>query len=254
MPDFECVEHPGIVINTTSIHNLLSNGHLGCVPCNQTMQRWSTAGKYEQLLAACDRIGARLLHTREEWPTICTGREFKPDLECLRHPGTIIKTTSIRNLVWLCNLGCFRCRNKTEAKLATWFEKNLSGTRHNVHKLKNPSTGKLDLSVDFDNTGLRLAVELDGNIEGGHFDPSPTNGCPTRDLAKEKQLRAKGYQVLRLLQNDVWHDLNGWENWLLGEIARWNVRREKGEPAEAARHPDAREYLGGIYAHLRSRN
>ena len=54
--------------------------------------------------------------------------------------------------------------------------------------------------------------------------------------------------MVRVLQMDVWTDKYGWENYLLGEIKRWRERRAKGLPAERARHPDAPEYLGGIYA------
>ena len=126
---------------------------------------------------------------------------------------------------------------------------------HNELKLDNPrfpNTRKCPLSVDFHNPSLRLAIELDGDIRGGHFDDDPANETPARDLEKERQLLARGYQMLRVLQMDVWDDKNGWENWLLGELKRWATRFEEGKPPQAARHPDAPEYLGGIYARLRA--
>lgn len=49
----------------------------------------------------------------------------------------------------------------------------------------------------------------------------------------------------------MWNDKCGWENWLLGEIKRWD-KRAHGTLAEAARHPDAPEYLSGIYEQLHS--
>ena len=147
--------------------------------------------------------------------------------------------------------GCPKCRHKTESKLVEWLRKQHIGWRHNAHKLKNPETDGT-MSVDFDHPELLVAIELDGDIAGGHFDDDPANECPLRDLEKEQQLLAKGYQVLRVLQEDVWRDKNGWENWLLGEMARWADRRAAGLPAEAARHPDAPEYLGGVYARLRA--
>ena len=114
------------------------------------------------------------------------------------------------------------------------------------------------MSVDFTNPVLRLAIELDGNgfagtggRKAGHFYDDPSNLTPHRDLEKEIQLRAMGYQVLRVLQDEVWDDKNGWENWLLGEIERWG-KRAQGAPAEAARHPVAPEYIGGIYTRLRT--
>ena len=89
------------------------------------------------------------------------------------------------------------------------------------------------------------------DMQGGHFDPDPKNKCPTRDLEKERQLLAMGYQVVRVLQEDVWGEKNGWENFLLGELARWSGRVAAGHAAETARCPYAPEYLGGVYAELR---
>ena len=111
------------------------------------------------------------------------------------------------------------------------------------------------MSVDFDLPTERLAIELDGYQ---HFFEDADNplgqiGGPERDLEKEEQLLAKGYQVLRVLQQDIWADKNGWESWLHGEIARWRQRRSRGQPAERARHPNAPQYLGGVYARLRGR-
>ena len=38
----------------------------------------------------------------------------------------------------------------------------------------------------------------------------------------------------------------------LVEMARWRARCEAGALAEAARHPVAPQYLGGVYARLRA--
>ena len=249
-PDLECLAHPDVVISTTSIGHLV-NGRLGCVSCEPSMQLWATLEGYDRLVVECAKVGARILDVRATWEGQCTGVHFKPDLECLAHPGTVISTTSIHNLVNHGSLGCPKCRHKTEAKLSDWLQARDTGWRHNVLKLKNPATTGT-MSVDFDHPELRLAIELDGNITGGHFDDDPANECPVRDLEKERQLLVKGYQVLRVLQEDVWADKNGWENWLLGEMARWRARCEAGALAEAARHPVAPEYLGGVYARLRA--
>ena len=109
------------------------------------------------------------------------------------------------------------------------------------------------MSVDFDRPSELIAIELDG---AQHFMEDPThryvqNGAHMRDVEKERQLLDKGFQVLRLLQQDVWDDTRNWDAWLRGEIARWRERRAAGFPAGPVRHPFAREYLGGIYARLR---
>jgi len=254
-PKLECMKHPGQVIKTTSINNIVFNQRLGCVKCNPHLQRWNTDEGYERLVEACANVNARLLHSREGWPTACTGVYFKPKLACLKHPELEISTTSIHDLVSRQSLGCVKCRgHKTEMKLFTWLQAHLSGVRCNELHLTHAATGGT-MSVDFDHPPSRLVIELDGpqhfyTDDAGHFG---YQGTPQRDLDKEQQLLARGYQVLRVLQEDVWKEKNGWENWLLGEIKRWDARRvSQGLPAERARHPDAPEYISGIYKKLRS--
>ena len=173
----------------------------------------------------------------------------------MKHPGQEITTTAISHIVSYQNLGCVACNgHKTEMKLFTWLQAHLPGVRCNELKLTHAATGGT-MSVDFDHPPSRLVIELDGvqhfyDDDVGYF---AYNGTPHRDLDKEQQLLARGYQVLRVLQEDVWKEKNGWENWLLGEIKRWDARRvSQGLPAERARHPDAPQYRSGIYKKLRS--
>ena len=253
-PDLECLKHPGTVISTTSIGGLVGSNCLGCVPCNPNLQLWATPEGYDRVVEACARVGARLLHPRETWADVCTGVNFKPDLKCLKHPDKPpITSTTLSRLQKGC-FGCPTCRHKTEAKLFEWLKKQHPSWRHNELKLKNPKTGGT-MSVDFHNPVLWVGFELDGNISGGHFDDDPANLTPYRDLEKENQMRDAPYryQALRMLQEDVWHDKNGWENWARGELKRWATRLAEGKPPEAARHPDAPEYRGGIYARLRGK-
>ena len=98
----------------------------------------------------------------------------------------------------------------------------------------------------------RAIIELDGNIAGGHFDDTPGNDCPVRDLEKEEWALAHGWQVIRVLQEDVWRDRNGWDNYLHTELARWAARRAAGQLPGKAITPQAPEYLGGVYKRLRS--
>ena len=254
-PKLACLKHPELEITTTTIDNIVYHKCLGCIPCNPGLQRWNTPEGYDRLVQACVSVNARLLHSRDEWLSTCTGVHFKPKLECMKHPGHEITTTAIHHIVSYQCLGCVPCQGKkTEAKLFKWLQPHLPGVRCNELKLKNASTN-YDMPVDFDHPPSRLAIELDGkqhfyDDDAGYFGDK---GTPQRDLEKEQQLLARGYQVLRVLQEDVWDDKNGWENWLLGEIKRWDARRvSQGLPAERARHPDAPQYLSGIYAQLRS--
>jgi len=261
-PQLECLKHPGTVIHTTAIGSLFHQGSLGCLRCAPNHHRWNTLERYDQLTQACASVGAKLLYTREEWPALDFRNRSRPKLECLKHTGTIITTTTINDIVYSHALGCVHCYNKTEGKLLEWLQKQHPGWRWNELKLHNPKTNRLGMSVDFDNPELRLAVELDGSgfsgiggDKAGHFYDHPDNETPHRDLEKEQQLRAAPYhyQVLRVLQPEVWFNKNGWENWLLGQFTRWAARRDAGQPPKAAIHPDAPEYNKGIYARLRGR-
>jgi len=245
-PEIKCLSC-GQTCKTTAIHSIQGGQGVGC-SCVARLQLW--VDRRDDFSLLLDKKGLELVTSEEEWKQQCTGNLFKPEIKCLSC-GQTCKTTVIASIQQGLGIGC-ACINKTESKLFSWLQKHFPDVfRHNVLKLKNPSTGGT-MSVDFDSPSLRFAVELDGNIAGGHFDPDPTNGCPARDLEKEKQLYQRGIQVVRVLQEDVWTDKNGWENWLLNEIKRWRRRRSDGLEVENARHPDAPEYLGGIYASLRA--
>ena len=58
-------------------------------------------------------------------------------------------------------------------------------------------------------------------------------------------------KVFRVLQEDVYHDRNGWQNWLATKLASWAKKRSRGEPAGIAIVPNDQLYLGGVYARLR---
>tara|TARA_B100001173_G_scaffold296259_1_gene291785 strand:- start:500 stop:892 length:393 start_codon:yes stop_codon:yes gene_type:complete len=95
---------------------------------------------------------------------------------------------------------------------------------------------------------FEVLIELDG---AQHFWIDHRNctyaGCE-RDLVKEKWAIAKGLSVVRVLQEDVWNDRNGWETWLtkMIEAAR------SGEPRVII--PNAPEYrrADSAYVQLRS--
>ncbi len=146
------------------------------------------------------------------------------------------------------------CRNKTETLiLKPWLEglaerEGYGQVCHNTLKYKRESTGG-SCPFDFSLPALSAIVELDGNIQGGHFDSE--SDTPQRDLEKERWAREEGYQVFRVLQEEVWADTNGWDNWLATKLKLWSERRGRGLPPSPAIHPEHPLYLGGVYASLR---
>jgi very-short-patch-repair endonuclease len=231
--------------NTARIGQI-QQGHR--INCACLAQPWVCRfDEFETILESRD---LKLLTTREEWTANCSNERFKPLIEC-KLCGQVSDATTVTMIQRGSGIDC-ACRNKTEGWFLKWLQKHFSDVRHNKLKLKNPKTDR-NMSVDFDVPSRMLAFELDGLQ---HFDPSVFPGGnfdgPKRDLEKEKQLLGKGYQLIRVLQDDVYRNKNGWENYLLKEIERWRLRHDQGLPAEPARCPDAPEYLGGIYAKLRA--
>ena len=242
-PAIECTLC-GQICHGTMINSIQQGTGIDCA-CNPH-RPWS--GRMDEFVVLLELKSLKLITTIDEWAKNCTGCEFKPTIECTVC-GQICNGSRIGHINQGGGIDC-ACINKTEGKLFTWLQKYHSDVRHNMHKLKNPKTVGT-MSVDFDVPSRMLAIELDGNIKGGHFDPDPANQTPHRDLEKERQMRAKGFQMIRVYQPDVWNDQHGWASYLLRETERWRLRHEQGLPAEPARCPDAPVYLGGIYAELR---
>lgn len=109
------------------------------------------------------------------------------------------------------------------------------------------------MSFDFDIPRYNIIVELDGNIAGGHFDPLVANPTPIRDLDKEKWALDNGYQMIRVLQEDVYRNKNNWEAWLTSKLDAAIARHEEGKPPLPVIVPDNPLYHSGVYARLRGR-
>lgn len=79
------------------------------------------------------------------------------------------------------------------------------------------------------------------------FVGSPENHTRKRDLAKEKWAISKGVSVVRVLQEDVWHDLFDWQGWVARSIQK--ARTVEARPIV----PDAPEYRSSESEYVRLR-
>jgi very-short-patch-repair endonuclease len=125
------------------------------------------------------------------------------------------------------NQWCGQCKHKTEAKLLKWLQDNYSilniESQARFDWCRSISTNYM-LPFDFLINDLSLIIELDGPQ---HFmqisnwnDPIDTI---KKDIFKMRLAQKHNYTVIRLLQFDVLHDINNWENNLHNAIKKYDV-------------------------------
>ena len=159
----------GDVTDRTTINGLQS-GQKGACRCLAHLQHWRS--RYDEFVSLCDGKGLDVLTPRNVFENECCGVQYNVHMLCRRCGRSA--SAQINCIQQGQRIAC-GCTNKTEMKLMDWLSPHIRDIRHNKLKLKNPATGGT-LSVDFDSPSLRLAVELDGDIKGGHFDDSPQIG------------------------------------------------------------------------------
>lgn len=151
-----------------------------------------------------------------------------------------------------CGGGCVHCRCKTELKLLRWLEKCFPPSPGVVitPQYRGPKTmvgPRGQTHFDFHLTfpgGFEVIIELDGAQHFWvHRDYYTDAGCE-RDLSKEKWAVERGLCVVRVLQEDVWHDRLDWQGWLVRSI-------EAARPRVLV--PDAPEYRSSESAYVRLR-
>ncbi|CAE8653419.1 unnamed protein product, partial [Polarella glacialis] len=142
--------------------------------------------------------------------------------------------------------GC-ACQNKTERKLLEWLEERYETVEREVGGCRNPSTGRT-LPFDFC-IRKRILIELDGWLHfcGTDFSGNACDAHPKRDYFKERWAMKTGHVLIRVLQKDVWNDLNDWQTYMLRSIAEAETDTE---PRIIL--PHAAEYKTGIYFDLRA--
>ena len=112
---------------------------------------------------------------------------------------------------------CSICKNKTELKL---FQSLLPSYSNIVKQFKQEWCKNIQcLPYDFCIPEHNIIIELDGRQ---HFQQVSNWQSPEQiyknDKFKEKCANDKNYSVIRLLQEDVWHDKNDWYKHLCDAI------------------------------------
>lgn len=123
----------------------------------------------------------------------------------------------------LSGAGCRLCVNKTEGKLFSWLkEKYPQYTIQREYRLPSLPKRRFDFLIE----ELKLFIELDG---AQHFkqvsnwqDPLKTQQI---DSWKVLHARSEGYSVIRVYQEDVFSDKNGWEHFLTEKIHKYEKPR-----------------------------
>ena len=82
-------------------------------------------------------------------------------------------------------------------------------------------------TVDFYSADIRLAIELDGDSHYGQ-------GSQERDRRRDATIRSFGIQILRILNNDVYENLDGvWE--AIARVARERTQQREKPPGRRIR-------------------
>jgi very-short-patch-repair endonuclease len=237
------------VVTSTCITNLqrdLKRGRsIGC-SCNSN-HHWRH--RRPEVVQYGNERGFEVLTTEEEWADECDGKDYCPTFKCVKCKE-VVTSTCIHTLQRGKSIGC-GCKKKTEAKLRPWLEKKFSEATVNT-QYRGPKTDRkgqthFDFHLTFPDR-FEVLIELDGVHHFWSDAKFYTNEACERDLTKEKWAIAKGHSVVRVLQEDVWNDLNGWQGWLTEKIEA----ARSGEPRVFI--PIAPEYLSvnSAYVQLRS--
>jgi len=146
---------------------------------------------------------------------IAKGSDHKYEFVCDAGHKFHIRLYEIKRGRW-----CGLCKNKSEHKLLNWLE----NTYGNIEYQKSFEWCKniKNLPFDFCFTDTKLIIELDGKQHfsqvGKWTSPEKTR---KRDMYKMECANKNGYSVIRIMQEDVWNDINDWEYNLIGAIKNY---------------------------------
>jgi len=132
------------------------------------------------------------------------------------------KFSSALNKITCDNTWCPSCINKTESKLYEWLIKKYN----NIEKQKRFDwcKNKKSLPFDFYLPDFNLLIELDGEQ---HFKQVQNWQSPeeTQKVDQLKNIKAieNGFSIIRIVQMDVWNNINEWETKLIDNIKKYDV-------------------------------
>ena len=138
------------------------------------------------------------------------GSETKVWFNCGKHS---FETTlaSVTTGTW-----CPKCVNKTEQKFLDWFEAKYNHLVINHQAKYDWCKDKLHLPFDFSIESLKLIIEIDGPQ---HYRQISNWQSPeitqARDKYKTQMALENGYTVIRILQEDIFKNVVGWEDELV---------------------------------------
>jgi len=131
------------------------------------------------------------------------------------------KFSSALNKITCDNTWCPSCINKTETKLYDW----LCGKYTNVEKQKRFEwcKNKKCLPYDFYLPEYNLLIELDGNQ---HFEQIQNWQSPEKtqetDIYKNEKAIENGLSIIRIVQTDIWNNINQWDLKLCEKIQKYD--------------------------------
>lgn len=170
-------------------------------------------------------------------------------LECYCMRCDTSASTTLNHLRQGQGVAC-KCRHKTEAKLFKWmntqFRDAIITTQYRGPKTTCGGQTHFDYHIVLLD-GFEVIVELDGAQHFWIRNSFYTDGGRDRDVVKEDWAIARGLCVVRVLQEDVWNDRFGWQEWLIQSIEAARM----GEPRAIT--PNAPEYRGSDSAYVQVR-
>lgn len=180
----------------------------------------------------CQRCGGNIRKSTEEFiqkateihdnnydysKTVYISNSVKVTIICPEH-GEFSQFPSVH----LRGSGCSHCRNKTEGKLLLFLKQKYPGIEIDT-EFKISSTGYR--RYDFCIPSMNLIIELDGPHHFGNFyiDSAPVSITQKIDIFKMIRANQTRFSIIRVLQKDVWKNMNNWREWLKDNIRKYDI-------------------------------
>jgi very-short-patch-repair endonuclease len=119
------------------------------------------------------------------------------------------------------NIGCGICKNKTESKIYNF----LSFQKFKIEREVNFEWCKIKKCLPFDFVINNIIIELDGiqHFKDVNYWNSSRDKVSDNDIYKMKCAILNNYKIIRISQEDVWHERFDWKEQLLKGLSEENV-------------------------------